>query len=416
VANELRLLKGDPGPFTGPDNPHMEMLERERLKNLFGVTLKQNNGQVEISVSTATTSKILFDVPSETFFKDAAQIEKRLISIELAEQQNLSKAYNVHFGIDGQDLGRPIDPSTLRKSKDAQNPDVWSRTPRLDELVSARFAFQKSFPVGRRGKQIDIEYLITPAVVDDPSTASFTFENKGSFILDDNGRSIRPDAQPVIFINPYNHEVVEKHSTMRETLEFVLIHELAHGTQYRLGVTQLSNEPNGGQVMRTNPSTHYASELGFRERPDGREYLQGHDGRFYMPNKGPFDWERVNASGEPINAKGEVTNDTNAISVSDAAVRSDALVKPPTDYFPNSDEEIAEGLAMFRYDRSSRGQLRNNNPVLYGIAESLDNADLAAASGTKGEAARWIRTPDGNIVPNTPEKLEQIILFDKRSR
>jgi hypothetical protein len=135
-----------------------------------------------------------------------------------------------------------------------------------------------------------------------------------------------------------------------------------------------------------------------------------------MPNKGPFDWERVNASGEPINAKGEVTNDTNAISVSDAAVRSDALVKPPTDYFPNSDEEIAEGLAMFRYDRSSRGQLRNNNPVLYGIAESLDNADLAAASGTKGEAARWIRTPDGNIVPNTPEKLEQIILFDKRSR
>src|SRR5262249_6080369 len=149
--------------------------------------------------------------------------------------------------------------------------------------------------------------------------------------------------------------------------------------------------------MDLSPSgERLAAKMGWVRRQDEKDadynwLLEGkskdQDGRnaTYLPysNIFAFSFNRWKREGGAVDKNGKVVPADRVQSLTEDAMRKEALVTPPTWYFEKPEEEYAEGVKLFRLGDGARKDLQKDSPTLYAIIKENDQAEIDSAFGKK---------------------------------
>ena len=281
-------------------------------------------------------------------------------------QENMVTALEHTYGVDIAEDGE-----TLEESEDESYPVT---TPTLGELAAVERALLKSLP-----DTTTVDGNPLRIYVADDSWGDY--HRGGGYATGD--------------------KIVLGYSEDLAHLAEVGVHEIAHIGQSR----RESVEGEDG----------YASEMGWVKAGDDW-VLKGKEDTYWQ-NVGEDVWVRTDSEGNAVDADGnriEGRQDTDsAQTATSAEVRDMALVKPYSDYAENPAEMGASMLTPFRYNSEMRADLYQVSPETYAIAKNLDQYQINLAYGTQenGEA-KYIRNPDGIVVPNTADNQELVAAYE----
>jgi hypothetical protein len=163
-----------------------------------------------------------------------------------------------------------------------------------------------------------------------------------------------------------------------DTIESLLMHELAHNHQSRLGwdndaALRQQMAERTGFVMLENPGKIRAYFI--KVKATG-EQIELYKLDVYSPSK-PKTWLRVDAQGQLLDAAGLAVDATEkAKQLSNEQVKQGAVVRPATDYFDTPLEIFADAMKMFRMGGSARLALLQNSPKLYQLIKEQDQKEI----------------------------------------
>ncbi len=200
---------------------------------------------------------------------------------------------------------------------------------------------------------------------------------------------------PQIIVEPAQRDV--------ETLQIVGIHEFAHHGYYNM------------QEWSDEKQKKTMQELGWQEGEKGW-LLQGRDGHSYLGDRDRNKYFRVNEKGEYLDAANNVTSDVDkAVGFDPPEMRELALKHPPTAYFLNEREAIAESLTLLRTSEIWRARLHQNDPSQYDAVKKFDQAEIDAAYGLNEDGtSKLIRNPDGLLRENN--MLNRLVIREFESK
>ena len=265
-------------------------------------------------------------------------------------------------------------PNTLATLKQADEAD-------LRELESALRHSEPS-QLDKRGRTgIPVYFLATNKALG----------TLGDWELSENGK-------PSIFVEPAQaHE---------RPLEEVLIHELAHNAEFRMGFDPAN--PGSWRIAR-QIGWHWAFNA---QTGEGAWMLRSAENCqwWYSYDSLRGKWFRCNKNATPLDSDGEkVRRRCEAFFASNAEVRALAAVTPPSDYFTNPMEMFAEAIRLFRTSAATRRSLYACNPQLYELVRDQDQREIDKAFG-KG---LYIRTASGVLTKATSQSLSALQSFEK---
>lgn len=159
-----------------------------------------------------------------------------------------------------------------------------------------------------------------------------------------------------------------------DSIESLLMHELAHNHQSRMGwdtdsAKLKSMADKTGFVILEIPGKvrRYFIKV---KGGDGQELFAIDDAAKSKT------WYRVDAQGQPLDAAGLAVPLEKAKRLSNDEVRKNAIVTPATDYFDTPLEIFADAMKMFRLGGDARLALLSRSPALYDLIKEEDQKEI----------------------------------------
>lgn len=361
--------------------PSPELLTPQHFTEQFGVTAVPTEDNCTFSISIDDTEKLA--ITSALTQEALHQTWSQLTALHQRKEQLLHDEYQVRIGHDGETTtGEGYGPYSKRTYS------VLVRSPKLRELYALEFALSHSAPshlVGSGSKGVHVHFLK---------------ERRTFSVIAEWGYD--RDNQPAVFVEPgYYNTPKGKH------LELVLIHELAHNSEVRMGMD--SHNPRTwkladslGWLPFTNPETGEEGWL-----------IRSSEGPGYFYKLGAFSglWVRCNRSGQPMSEDDHVVErQRDARQLTPSQMVEFAQMKPATNYFSNPMEMFAEGMMLLRAGKKHRQQLLTANPALYEMLKEQDQAEIDASFGGQ----RYIRTVDGLVTQNSSSIQQELANFEHK--
>lgn len=360
--------------------PIPDILTAKQIGEQFGVTVTTTQDTCQFSVLINDTEKL--SITSAPTQESLQQVWNQLSALSEQEERMLQEEFKVRLGHDGDTTtGEGYGPYSKRTYS------VMVRSPKLRELYALEFALNHSAPshlIGKSGRGVHVHFL--------KQRRAFTVIAEWGYDRDN---------QPAIFIEPgYYNTVKGKH------LELVLIHELAHNAEVRMGMD--SHDPRSWKL---------ASRLGWLPFSNGETGEEGwlmcsSEGSDCFYKLGAFSglWVRCNRSGQPLSDEGHVVErQVDARRLTASQMMEVAQIKPATNYFSNPMEMFAEGMMLLRASRRHRQLLLSTNPALYELLKEQDQAEIDASFGGQ----RYTRTVDGLVAMDAPTIQQELSNFER---
>jgi hypothetical protein len=290
----------------------------------------------------------------------------RLEDLVARKERELECAYQIRLGHDG-DLTTGDGYGQFSK----RTYSVRVRSAKLGELYGLEYALAHSVPSQLTEKNGSVRGV----------HVYFLKERRTCGVIAEWGYD--RDNQPAVFIEPHYQDTAKG-----KRLELVLIHELAHNAEVKMGLDPYHPESWSlaralGWLAFANPET---GETGWLL--SSKESANG----FYKFAKLSGLWVHCNRNGQPLAQNGAVVErQIDARRLTPQQMMEVAAVRPATPYFPNPMEMVAEGIMMLRADRTCRRQLMITNTRLYDLLKAQDQAEIERFCASQ----RCVRTPDG---------------------
>ncbi len=305
----------------------------------------------------------------------------KMTSLRVTMQSELERRFQVRIGRSGEAAG-----SQAFSLRGLPSESYQLRDPNVGELCAVEYAIERSQPSHLAGKGksrdgISIYFLKETRCGD--RAADWCFDQH---------------RHPAIFIEP-------NYSRGGQTLEELIVHELAHNAMYRMGF-------NPALALEWKP----ARELGWLPFHNFRTGERGwmlrskeNENYFYKVGLYTGQWLRCDRDGQPLTIAGNgVKGRQPAYSPETEEVADAALVRPASDYFPTPFEMMAEALMLFRSGSQSRARLLSLCPELYTIAKNFDQSEIDRTFGKQV----MIRKPDGLIANLSNDVCSQVAAFE----
>ncbi|MBY0551138.1 MAG: hypothetical protein K2W95_27915 [Candidatus Obscuribacterales bacterium] len=236
------------------------------------------------------------------------------------------------------------------------------RQPNFGETLALEYALERSLPT--TGSKTELQFLFPLQCSLNGALAEWELSTKN---------------KPTVVVEP---------GTGDRQLEYVLMHELSHHSQYKMGLDPLApfnwkmTHSLGWQTF-TNPLTGETDWA-----------IATTTGLLYKYSSSMRKWISCNKSGQPVDCIGSrVAHQREADHMTSKEIASIAKVRPCTAYMSNPLEVMAEGLAMYRMSKVHRSALLKKSPELYEIIKDFDQKLIAKHYG-----AGMMRSVDGLVV------------------
>lgn len=358
---------------------NIDPISPEQIQKHFGVNVAMTANCCAVSVAINDREE---SIDSSTLEQDALRNTwNRLETLVAQKEREIQNKYGIRLGHDG-DLTSGDGYGKFSK----RTYSVRVRSAKLAELFALDYALAHSAPshlVENSGRGVHVYFLRerrTCGVI-----AEWGFDR---------------DNQPAIFIEPnYQSTPKGKH------LEFVLIHELAHNAEVRMGLDPYCPEswPLARQLGWFSFSNPETGEKGWMMSSTESA------NHFYKFAQLSGMWVRCNRNGQPLTDNGtRVERQIDARRLSPEQMKNFAAVRPPTLYFCNPMEMVAEALMMLRSSRANRQHFMRANPWLYDLLKRHDQEEIDGCCVQK----KCLRSPDGLLVADNPSSNSELSEFE----
>ncbi len=385
--------------------------EVQKFATEHGMTAKLVDGNYEFHLKANGEDKVICSVDSHLPLKDGlreadAEIARRVHEKEAA----LHNRYGVDFSSNGE--------TTVVEGTDGKQ-RVNCREPNLKELAAIEAALKKNnHKAGGADQGAPKFYFLKNEV--NGFESSYAITN-----TDSSGRN-------AIFIHPSFDwmKATDADGGYRDrTMETAIAHELSHVDRMRdLGLKAPMSEPTPEELARYK-------RMGWSEIPlangDKIWAIQGKHGEYYAlaATVEGVAWIRVNEHGEPLHSDGTPVKQSefgnsedvdkmlkNGSLLLDDDIVKRAKVRPPTNYMPNPEDVLCEAESLF-HDGDKRAWLLRLSPKIYEEAKAVDQQRINRENGTAPDGQPlYIRSPNGEIVPNTEENRAIVAKFEADAR
>jgi hypothetical protein len=305
----------------------------------------------------------------------------KLAALRVTMHSELERRFQVRIGRSGEAAG-----SQSFSLRGLPSESFQLRDPSVSELYAVEYAIERSQPSHLAGKGQSSDgisiYFLKEARCGDRA---------GDWCFDQS-------RHPAIFIEP-------NYSRGGQTLEELIVHELAHNAMYRMGF-------NPALALEWKP----AFELGWLPFHNFRTGERGwmlrskeSENYFYKIARYSGQWLRCDKEGQPLTIAGNSANERQqAYSPETEEVANAALVRPVSDYFPTPFEMMAEALMLYRSGSQSRARLLSLSPELYTIAKNFDQSEIDRTFGKQV----MIRKLDGLIAHLSIDVCSEVAAFE----
>lgn len=366
----------------------------EEKDGKYTVTLKANGKDTEVIRTDATPQGL-------------EKAEKEIARLRDEKRQHLEKVFKVSFSTDGEDvllqwIEKP-DCSWERGSM------IKARQPNLNELYGIEAALYRAQPshLTKDGSQgVKFYFLTDNYYKGDPALAYFIRSdknNKQAVYFEPGANENKPATEA-------DADRLGRHKGY--SIESVTHHELIHNAQYNMGWDTPQTKEKWarklGWLPYEDPKTHETKWVFRGKKEDLYRYDKDHC-------KDTSQWCACNKAGGLLDKGGNgVAKVKDAEQFTRDQVTDRALVPPCTWYFVNPVEMFAEGGMKYRTNQATREELLTRSPALYEAVKAHDQEEVNKAYGVEQGSgqAKYIRTPDGSLVKNTPENRQAIQDFE----
>jgi hypothetical protein len=386
-----RSVNADPSPKTRPDAAATEQAEETAILQNYGVNRTVAQGLVQYRLPGTSEDRLLFETPDSAL--EYLQSSRKLEALTQANIAKLESTYHVAFSKNHEPVVRPLVVNPQHPNRYMDGPMLYAREPRLSELLGVEGALKSSQPsqlTDAKGHTLKYYYL------EKPSAGQNTYD-AGLFAGDSRGRAsvmIEPDAYPFRPITAA--DAIANHQDLKSSIEALTAHEMAHNTESKLGLFD----------YRTMAPV--AEKLGWTVAYDSDKnpqywLLQGKNNDYYRlttdglsSNNG---WIRCNADGQPLDNAGKIVENADlAPHYDNKAVRELARVRPPTDYFTEPTEELADGLMLYRLGDNGQSQLHASGDQVFNTVAQVDQSEIDLQFGKNSDgSSKMHRLPDGAL-------------------
>ncbi len=369
-----------------------------QFKDSYGVSTRGENGLYRYELQAGGEHKTLFS--TEPSNRGLRQAESLLGEMSRQMQGGLTAKYRVEFSRPGE----LIEPPWLKTDTPGKetNP-IGARAPRLDELIGIGAALEHSAPshLSADGKQGTKFHFYPDRQVHVGALAHF-----------ETGKGGRPE----VYMKTEaweNKPATERDSDRdaayylhkRDSIEALVTHELGHNGQLKMGWEDAGVARGVAEALGWKAVTDRSGKTQYALTTKNGDNL-----RYFAATRG---WMRVNEHGEPVDRGGRPVQVSEGMGLTDAEMRSLALVTPVSRYFPNPGEMLVEGLMYFRLNAQRRSTLLTESPVLYSLVKNWDQAEINHHHGVSAEGQpKLLRLPDGTLAPRDARTLKIIEDFE----
>lgn len=212
-----------------------------------------------------------------------------------------------------------------------------------------------------------------------------------------------------------------KEGVYYDTIESLMMHELAHNHQSRMGWDDSDKKKlsetvplTGFYLFRAEDGT-IAFFIKVKVANSSTDGQSSETIEFYrlepgLDHSGGKRWLRVNQDGQWLTENGIAAPTAEAAKVlSNSQVKAAAVVTPASDYFDTPAEVHAEAMKLYRLGGASRRMLLVKSPVLYRLVEADDQSEINLRFG-----AIHIKEERTLIAPVEDSTIDsQTLLFSK---
>lgn len=370
----------------------------------------------------------LFNTPStEDGLKAAQSLLDRVIADKIAEmaKEPLRAAFAVENElVESQKV-------ILKTNAAAETKTILARRPRLDELYGVEAALKRSRPSHMApGNKMGVKFyfLREPLYKEEIGYAYYTTDKdslKAIYVTPGATDKIRAtEADAPIWALPSRFTP----GHYFDTIESLILHELAHNHQERMGWEQegssiLQKMTDDFGFVKTVDADNVRLFL-IKVKTDRADEVDLYRVERPVNSEKGKRWLRVNDKLQYLDENGQVVDKADkAKSLTNSQVRQSALIQMPSDYFDTPIEVFAEGMRMYRMGGDARAALDKDAPFVAKIVKEQDQAEINLASGyikivekrtmvkngtvtilddITYDQPMAVRNDDGQLVPFTP--------------
>lgn len=348
--------------------------------------------------------------------------ERMLDELVDREEKQLTQQYGVQFASPGEDVER----QRAASYETPKGPMVKARKPELFELEGVKAALGKSMPSNEGaygGGGVKFYWLQAPTITALTSIATFQQDKDGRasvYLWPDEAKlttATEADLTSQECAVPFTED-------RKTTIEAAVVHELGHNQFAKLGFAPL-HAPRGSSEL-TESGTEVARKLGWVRRQDeidsdenwfivGRSKdVDGKNATYMRGSNGLITtYTRWKQAGGAVDEHGQKVPAGEGQELNEAQMRKEALVEPPTWYFPSPEEEYAESVKLYRLGPDSRAALLKDDIGLYHLIKDNDQKEIDAKFGKRPDGTPFmVRDLDGTLIANTSEAQKRIAAFE----
>jgi hypothetical protein len=258
---------------------------------------------------------------------------------------------------------------------------ILARQARLGELYGIEAALARSNPSYlARGKSTGIKfYFLKDALYKEESHfAYFTTDKDGRaaiYITAGTTDKLQPtelDAPVWAAARRFNQD-----GTFFDTVESLIMHELAHNHQARMGWNDAATTDGQSVRARMTEATGFASYTDSTTQQTVYLIKTKGDQYFRLDSRSTPEsqkrWFRSDKNGQFLDATGA--------AVDNQEIESIAVIRPSSHYFDTPDEIFAEALKALRMGGAARQSLITLSPKLYALVKEEDQKEINLAYG-----------------------------------
>ncbi len=383
-----------------PKLPFVKALQSESIDNELvlnatsygeanGIQILLQGNQFEYTLYAAGERLVLFKTPATV--DGLAQAPALLAALVDQKISQIGQGpHRASFSQNNEVVGKQ---SQWEKGKLVEtNHVILARKPKLNELYGIEAALNSSLPSNLApGSKFGLKfYFLQEQLYKDSKDAAAYYVFK-----DKDGRAAiyaTPGALDKLWPTEADapswavKQRTSKDGVFYDTIESLMMHELAHNHQGRMGWDDddkkkqmaaltgfvIFREADGSTAFFIKVKVSNAATDG--QSADTIELYRLEGGVDHSAGKR---WLRVNESGEWLTENGLPAPTADAAKVlSNSQVKAAAVVSPASNYFDTPAEVQAEAMKLYRLGGASRRLLLLTAPALYRLAESEDQSEI----------------------------------------